>query len=182
MNSARRAVWVAAAGLVATTPACGSDDEGHAQGEVVGLVDAAAWSLDEDIANDPIPGHRPPLVDCNPNGVLFEDGLLELDTRFCNYFIVSQPSGARVRAGERLTLDWSHTDLDAAAPAEAHFALALDGELQWETIVQVPKDASAYRPSWVVTRDYPAGSRVTLHLHNHGFNNYKVLNLNCSAP
>jgi hypothetical protein len=114
--------------------------------------------------------------------VIHEEGLLELDTRFCNYFIVTQPSLAAVRAGDQLTLDWSHLDLDAPAAAEAHLALSLDGELQWETRVAIPNEPAAYHPSWIASRDYPAASRITLHLHNHGINNWKVLSLSCSRP
>jgi hypothetical protein len=155
---------------------CASEDTADTVADAV-LVDNEGWELDEDSLHDTHPAHRPEVMDCNPYTVVHEEGVLELDTRLCGYFVVSQPSLFAIVAGDPLVLEWSHLDLDAAEPAEAHLALSIDGELQWETNVAIPNAPSAYDPSWTATRDYPIGSRITLHLHNHGINSWRLHSL-----
>jgi hypothetical protein len=70
--------------------------------------------------------------------------------------------------------------LDSATPTEGHLALAIDGELQFEATVAIPHEPSVYDPSWTAPRAYPAGSRITLHLHNHGFNSWRLHSLTLS--
>jgi hypothetical protein len=160
---------------------CASEDTTGTGGDTT-LIDNAGWALDEDQADDTHPAHRPEVMDCNPYTVIHEEGVLELDTRLCGYFVVSQPSLFEVAAGDSLLLEWSHLDLDAPEPAEAHLAIAIDGELQWETTVAIPNEPNAYDPSWTASRDFPVGSRVTLHLHNHGINSWRLHSLSRSLP
>lgn len=158
--------------------ACGCAGEDPAQtGEEAPLVDNASWDLDEDPSHDPYPEHRPEVMDCNPYTVLYEEGVLELDTRLCGYFVVSQPSLFEIQAGDAILLEWSHLDLDAPEPAEAHLAIMIEDELQWETTVAIPNAPNVYHPSWTATRDHPLGSRVTVHLHNHGINSWRLHSL-----
>ena len=130
-----------------------------------------------DSGDDPFASHRPAQVDCGIAGYYPEYDALEIDTGYCNYLAIEQPALVRVRAGDELVLEILHFDLTAPEPAEAHIALSLAGELQWETELAIPQPANLVSVSVPATRALAEGEPVQLHLHNHGQNTWQLTKL-----
>jgi hypothetical protein len=140
------------------------------------LVRANAWqSLDAE--HDPFADHRPEHVECGIGGYYAEYGMLEIDTAFCNYLAIEQPSLLDLKVGDELVIEVLHYDLIAPEPAEAHIALSFDGELQWETEVVIPQPAGVLSVTAAATRALAVGDSVQLHLHNHGQNTWQLTKL-----
>ena len=140
------------------------------------LVDANLWQM-QDGESDQWPGFRPEEVVCPDNAWYEEDGALEVQTGFCNYLSVAQPSLADVRAGDTIELTLWHGPLRFDEPAEAHVALSLRGKILWEQFVEIPHPGGIYTVSVPAAVDAPAGSSVLFHLTNHGFNSWTLLSL-----
>lgn len=154
----------------------GDGDAGHGhppdRPQAVALVWPDAWVLDPD--GDVLPDHAPAEVECSV-GFRDELGVFEIDTGLCNYGVFSQPSAAEVFAGERVEFVFTHDDLTASEPAIGHVAVAIGGHLVWETEVAIPKPYGIVTGEWVADAAVPAGTPVALHLHNHGYNNWRVI-------
>lgn len=140
------------------------------------LVDVDSWRtrLAQD---DSLSGHRPASVDCPDNSWYNEDGALEVETGYCNYLSLGQPSEAAINAGDAVHLVLWHGDLAFEEPAVAHVAVTIAGELVWEEEVKIPTVAEIYDLRIPVDFDAPAGSLVEYHLHNHGYNSWTLLKL-----
>ncbi|MDH4041243.1 MAG: hypothetical protein OEV88_11370, partial [Gammaproteobacteria bacterium] len=106
-----------------------------------------------------------------------EDGALEVETGYCNYLSLVQPSQAALKAGDTLHLVLWHGDLVFEQPATAHVAVTVAGKTVWETQVAIPAEANIYDLRVPVNFDAPAGSAVEYHLHNHGYNTWTLLQL-----
>ncbi|MCB9565889.1 MAG: hypothetical protein H6710_01455 [Myxococcales bacterium] len=150
--------------------ASGASSTGPA-GEPAELVIADAWEQ-VDGASDPLADHRPDPVECGLAGIFVESGELEIDTNFCNYAMVVQPGLVPVPAGSTLTIKLRHYDLTAAAPASAHVALLIGGEIVWEKMIVIPGPAEVISVDVPAPTAQPAGVPVHFHLHNHGQNNW----------
>lgn len=135
------------------------------------LIDVAAWAFTS-AASDPLPDHRPAVVDCGEASWGEELGGIEVDTTLCNYFSVSQPLLMAARQGEPLQLLVWHQNLFAEVAAEAHVAVLIDGAALWERALPLPADAAAYDEVIPAPADLAAGAAVTFHVHNHGSNTY----------
>ena len=144
--------------------------------EPVPLIVAAAWAP-TDAAADPLPEHRPAVVDCPAAAWGEELGGIEVDTTLCNYLSVEQPLRAPVRQGETLQMLAWHQSLTAPVAATAHLALLIEGVLLWERTLSLPAEAAAYDERFPAAADHPAGARVTFHVHNHGANTYNFNHL-----
>lgn len=149
---------------------------GKAAAAAPGLVDADAWT-EQSAANDSLGAHRPAQVQCPANSWYNEDGALEVETGYCNYLSLVQPSLAAIRAGDSLRLVLWHGGLAFEQPASAHVAVTVAGKLVWETQVAIPAEADIYDLRLPVNFDAPAGSPVEFHLHNHGYNTWTLLKL-----
>lgn len=166
-----------AALLLALVPAC-SAEPAEPDGEPVEIVDQAAWVFSSEPELDPFPAHRPASVRCSADATSLEvDGVLEIDSNLCNYFILTQPLRVDVEAGDSVDVEFWHFELTHFEPAAAHVAVALGGDIVWELEVPIPHEAYSYEARWIADRDYSAGTQVTIHLHNHGKNNYRFLPL-----
>ena len=140
------------------------------------LVDVDAWS-EQDAAGDSLPGHRPAELQCPANSWYNEDGALEVETGYCNYLSLAQPSLSAVKAGDALHLVLWHAALAFERPAKAHVAVTIGGKRVWETSVAIPTEANIYDLRIPLDFDAPAGSEVEFHLHNHGYNSWTLLKL-----
>ncbi len=140
------------------------------------LVDADSW-VEQGAGDDSLAAHRPANVDCPVNSWYNEDGALEVETGYCNYLSVSQPSKAAIRAGDTVHLVLWHADLAFEKPASAHVAVSIAGQLIWEAEVNIPTKAEIYDLRIPVAFDAPEGSTVEYHLHNHGYNSWTLLEL-----
>ncbi|MEP5763486.1 MAG: hypothetical protein ABJ308_02795 [Halieaceae bacterium] len=140
------------------------------------LVDVDAWLM-QDAGEDSLAEHRPVPVDCPDNSWYNEDGALEVETGYCNYLSLAQPTLVDINAGDQLHIVLWHGDLAFEEPAAAHVAVSIDGKLLWEAEVEIPADAEIFDTRVDVPFAAPAGSTVEYHLHNHGFNSWTLLQL-----
>ncbi len=140
------------------------------------LIDVNSWQY-QSAADDSLAAHRPGTVECPDNSWYNEDGALEVETGFCNYLSVAQPSLAPISAGDTLHLVLWHGNLAFNRPASAHAAITVDGNVVWQANVDIPSDAEIFDLRIPVDFDAPAGSVVEYHLHNHGYNTWTLLKL-----
>jgi len=140
------------------------------------LVDMDAWT-EQSAAQDTLATHRPASVECPSNSWFNEDGALEVETGYCNYLSLVQPSLAAIKAGDSLHLVLWHANLAFEAPATAHVAVTVAGKLVWQADVAIPTDANIHDLRIPMNFDAPAGSPVEFHLHNHGYNSWTLLQL-----
>ena len=140
------------------------------------LVDVNQW-VEQSVMEDSLAAHRPETVECPGNSWYNEDGALEVETGYCNYLSLAQPSLVDIAAGDTLHLVLWHGDLVFDEPASAHVAVSIDGQLAWEAAVDIPAEAGIFDARVELPFDAPAGSKVEYHLHNHGFNTWTLLEL-----
>ena len=140
------------------------------------LLDHSRWSpLCPD--QDPLAEHRPRQDDCPAASWREEQGALEVETGHCQYFSAAQPLPTPLYEGEALRVVLWHGDLVSADEGQGHVALLLDEQVLWETTVPIPSKAQVYDVELVVARAWPVDTTLTFHLHNHGFNAWKLLSL-----
>lgn len=156
-----------------------SDSGGVMHDAAVDLVLSSAWVRDPSV--DPMPAHAPATVNCE-FGFDDEIGLFEVDTGACNYGVFTQPSVADIYAGDTVTFVLTHDDLLAPEPAVGHVLFTIDGETAFDLEIEIPKAYDIVQVSWTPPRAIPAGSPVIMHLHNHGYNNWRVVSLEAGPP
>jgi mono/diheme cytochrome c family protein len=144
--------------------------------ETLALTDVNEWEV-QSAADDRFSAHRPADVTCPDNSWYNEDGALEVQTGYCNYLALAQPSLAALKKGDSLHLVLWHGSLRFDAPAQAHVAVTIDGRTVWTKDVKIPADADIYDVRIPIEFDAPVGSKVEYHLHNHGYNTWTLLKL-----
>jgi hypothetical protein len=149
-------------------------------GEPLPLVTAEAWASGR-MEDDPLAHERPATVECPAAAWGPEAGGLEVQTGTCNYLFVAQPSLAAIEADDAIDLVVFHQELDAAEPAEGHVAILLGDAVIWEAHVEIPTHANVLEARIVAERAWPVGTTVGVHLHNHGYNSWTVLDVS-TAP
>jgi hypothetical protein len=149
---------------------------GDSSGEFVDLLDHSEWEPVEAVA-DPLADHRPTAVECGIAGWYPEDDAIEVDTNWCNYLALAQPSLAPVHAGARVQLGFYYFNLTAPEPALAHFALLVDGQILYEQDIEIPGEAQVYQLEFEAPFDAPEGAPLVFHLHNHGQNTWVLMHL-----
>ena len=140
------------------------------------LVDVDSWAA-QSAGEDSLANHRPAALECPSNSWYNEDGALEVETGYCNYLSVGQPSKAEIKSGDTVHLVLWHGDLAFEEPAVAHVAVSIDGKVIWQEEVKIPAEAEIYDVRIPVNFDAPEGSVVEYHLHNHGYNSWTLLEL-----
>jgi hypothetical protein len=157
---------------------CGDDSDGD-PGDGA-LVRASDWAVVEE-DDDPFLSERDADAECDPLGYAAEvyEGEMAffVETAVCDYLTVGQAARLSVAAGDTLHLRVLHYELSAAEPGEAYLALAIDGEKIWDETVEIPKEAELFDVTFSAERAFAAGDLVVFHVHNHGDNNYVMLEL-----
>jgi hypothetical protein len=147
------------------------------------LVERERWEWVEDVDEDAFGAERPETTVCDPilgiGAEMFGGAelVLEINTDFCDYATVRQPSTQPLQPGDRVSIRVWHYALTTPPPAEAHIALAVDGEVVWEERVPSPAAAALVEGEIAIDRDVPAGTELQFHVHNHGANTYDLLSL-----
>lgn len=154
-------------------------DEGPVHEIPVDVVAPELWVAD--LAVDPMAMHQPATIDC---GIGFKDefGVFEVDTGLCNYGVFVQPTLTDLGAGELVELVFTHDDLLAPEPAQGHVAIAIGGRVVYEVYVEIPKPYGLEQGEWITDMPIPAGTPVALHLHNHGYNSWRLVSIKASTP
>ncbi|MDB4986920.1 MAG: hypothetical protein JWN04_2098 [Myxococcaceae bacterium] len=149
----------------------------------VSLVLHELWTRLEPV-DDPF-DDRPQVVDCTWGATMAEtlsdERAFGVDTGFCNYLTVTQPTLWRVAAGSSLKVRLWHFELSAPEPAEAHTAVLVDGLTVMDEQVAIPGPGALLVRVLRAPRDIPAGAPVHFHLHNHGANSWALVELS-STP
>jgi len=156
-----------------------SDDDApttDAWADPLPLVSGQAWAP-ASAEDDPLADERPATVDCPTATWGLEAGGLEIQTGACNYFFVTQPSLAAIEPGDAIDVLVFHQYLDAPEPAEGHVAILLDDDILWDAHVAIPAEANVLETRVIAERAWPAGTSVGVHLHNHGYNAWTVLDV-----
>jgi hypothetical protein len=146
------------------------------------LVDLAGWERVDAVSEDVFGAERPADLVCDELlGITTElfgaEPVLEIDTDFCDYATVRQPSQRALAPGDIVAIRMWHYPLSTPAPAQAHLALAIDGAVVWEAFVPSPAAGAYVEDELVIDRALPAGTELQLHVHNHGANTYDLLAL-----
>jgi len=184
------AVLVLATACEAGTAADDGSDDDAASGEAssaaddgprppMDLVEPDLWIADPSV--DPVPAHAPAQVACAA-GFGEEYGVFEIDTQSCNYGVFAQPLRADVRAGDLVEFTVTHDDLIADEPAVGHIAVAFGDALVFEAEVEIPHAYGIVTGEWIADVDVPADTRAALHLHNHGFNQWRLVAIVVRPP
>lgn len=129
-------------------------------------------------AEDPF-DDRPPLVSCMSVAVMAEtlggEPVLDVDTGGCSYVTALQPTLREIATGEVIQVRVWHFELTAPEPAEAHVALVIDGLHVVDERVMIPQPGGLMTAKLRVTRTIAAGAPAYFHLHNHGTNNWALV-------
>ncbi len=165
---------------------CTDDTEPQPPGEFVSLIDHHAWEVLPE-TDDPLASHRPATIECGIAGWYVEDQVgepkLEIDTNYCNYAALRQPTLVAIEAGAHIRLNFYHFNLVAPEPAQAHVAILVEDTLLWEQVIEIPGDGTAAQARvwqdevFVSPLTAPAGAELILHVHNHGQNTYTLVSL-----
>lgn len=141
------------------------------------LVDHAAWQR-LDPADDPF-DDAPDTVDCDAQAfgehALDDEDAFAVKSRQCNHLTVSQPTLVGVDAGDRVDIRAWHFGLDAPTGAEAHLALGTATQTLWEQHIPIPSDSALLLDSWTAPEGIAAGTEIFFHFHNHGNNEYYLI-------
>jgi len=149
------------------------------------LIDIEAFEL-VDAASDPFTDRPAEPFACAIDGHIVEvfGGVLvySVYTDKCPYVTAMQPSLADVHAGEFLRVRTWHFALVASEPAEAHLVVGIDGPTGGiDELIPIPNDSKMISKSWRAPRDYPAGTPIYFHVHNHGNNEYLMIELSTGS-
>jgi len=133
-----------------------------------------------DATTDPF-DDRPAEVGCDISGYAAEElagePVFAVIMRSCDYMTAQQPSLTDVVAGDELKIRFWHFELQSIDPdAEVHAALSFDGDIVWEKTIPIPQDSGGLLSEVVtVDQDYPTGTPIEYHVHNHGLNEYFLI-------
>lgn len=137
------------------------------------LVRTDQWTLLAP-ADDPWASHLDAARPCDPLGLKDEGSFFEIDTRVCAAGSVAQPIAAAIHADDELqALVW-HLDLIADPPATGHVALTVGDAVLVDEAVAIPSQEHLYEVRRRAGFSAPAGTRAVFHVHNHGYNNWRI--------
>jgi hypothetical protein len=161
----------------ATSSSGAADDDGTRP--PMDLVEPDLWLVEP--GADPMPTHAPAQVACAA-GFGEEYGVFEVDTQSCNYGVFTQPLRTNVRAGDLVEFTVTHDDLIADEPAVGHIAVAFADRVVFDAEVEIPHAYGIVTAEWIADVDVPADTRAVLHLHNHGFNQWRMVAIVVRSP
>ncbi len=148
--------------------------------ESVSLVSVNGWTTVE-ADDDPLAIHRHAGIVCGDEGVIVENGVLEIDTGRCPYFSARQGTLLFLDVDDWVAVTIYHDDLYADPPGVGHVALLLGEDLLWERTISIPARASVFTEHIKLSRAYPQNTRVDFHLHNHGLNHWRLMGIERST-
>lgn len=164
-----------------------SQDSGPAAAELpYSLVSHPAWveaALDVDPFYDPRAGD----ADVCPEGDWFvettpEGTRVEVDTTFCAWLTLRQPTLEPVPAGATVRVLASHDQVfEGGGPFLMQVGVGEPPQVLWETTVDVPQSTTVYDETWVAPVDLPAGAPIYWHLENHGDNHWQLVRVEVVA-
>ncbi|HBU47730.1 MAG TPA: hypothetical protein DEB46_05410 [Myxococcales bacterium] len=148
------------------------------------LIDHRLWIFHGVAPGDPwsdvLEGEEPPACPDFAYGIY--DGLWDVDTGFCDYQTFRQDTLLDLSPGDGIQIEMWHLQLWAPQDAMATVGLAIEGHPVWEVEIAIPNDYQFYNPLLRVDRFIPAGTTLYYHVHNHGLNTYRLLDIRKVTP
>jgi hypothetical protein len=136
-------------------------------------------------ARDPFDDRPSAAHECPSTAYFAEDlggeRVFSVYTDGCSYATFMTPSLVPVKRGEFLNARLWHFALIAPDTAEAHLVVSIDGGSGVEERIPIPKESALIRQSWQAPQDHPAGTPVYFHVHNHGNNEYLLIELSTGS-
>ncbi len=169
------ATWVSLDGQPTASAADDTASESATSAPAAALVTMEDWVVASE--PDPMEAHRPEVDGCTELGWGVEGESLEVDTGICAFLSLTQPLRVDLSVGEPVEWVFWHGWLTNPTPAEGHVAIYVGQELLVEQWIDIPGDPWSYTEVVPSSISAPAGTPVTLHLHNHGSNTWNVLRL-----
>ena len=111
---------------------------------------------------------------CDQQDWMAEASGVEVNTSFCNYATLTQPSLVALNAGDtvRITLWWQ--TLMSNEPADGFLSIMLGDELLYEETINIPGDADARTIDVTLIAPAPAATPILFHVDNHGTNSWTL--------
>jgi hypothetical protein len=181
----RRAVTAAAVAVaVAIVVTACSVEPAPPRDERVALLDFAAMKV-VPFDEDPFAAELSSAVTCAAAAVTTDEGMLEISTNACNHVTLRGVLLDEMREGETLRLLFWHLYLYAGVDAvtgedvvtTGHAELRIGGTTWWKAEPAIPGKEAIYKPTWTVDKAVPAGTEVIVHVHNHGANSWRLIDL-----
>jgi hypothetical protein len=176
-------MFLGCAPLLVLCAACGDAESAEPEPrfrERTALVTPERFAL-VDAAADPFDDRPSEPFDCSERGYFAEDlggaYVFAIQTGMCSYATVAQPSLEAVHAGEFLSIRLWHFALTAPNAGEAHVVVAAGDERWVDERLSIPRESALIAKTWPAARDYPSGTPIYFHVHNHGATEYLLVEL-----
>jgi len=144
------------------------------------LTDQAAWREVQG-SEDPFSTENIPS-NCGPGGAKVEDTILEIETDICPYVSLSQATLGDIEIDDTIKFNLWHLVLVSDPPGEAHVVVALGQQYLLEKRIPIPSSEQIYPVAWEAKQAFPAGEPIYLHIHNHGYNSYRLSQIEVIPP
>lgn len=140
------------------------------------LIRVEDWEM-QTASEDSLAHLRPDPVVCPDNAWYEEDGAIEVETGYCNFLSIAQPSKAAINKGDNIHIVLWHGQLRFEEPAEARVSISIGGEIVWEDFIEIPNKGGVYDITVPSTIAAAEGEKIEYHLSNHGYNTWTLLTL-----
>ncbi len=166
--------------LSALSASCGDSHEPH---DPVPLVDHDQWQAAV-LGDDPFFAlERPEEYSCEP--MFYASELFGAESSFsidtgskCGYLTVKQTTVADVKLGDPVHARIWHFPLTAPdEEAEGHVAIMMGDRVVFEDRIPLPATSKLYAAYWTSDQDFPIGTAIYYHVHNHGVNSWALLEI-----
>lgn len=159
---------------------CSEEDAPTTGGEVIPLL--RPFELAPVPAGaDPLASHQPAVIACPAATWGPEGGGFEIQTGACNYATFDQSLPVAIEAGDEVAISIWHDFLDAPEPSTAHVAVLLGDQVIWETTLAIPAPSAAFDVVVPIASAPAPDARLGVHLHNHGFNSWRIVAIDLLA-
>lgn len=173
---------IAPIALAAALCGCGDEGETGPSREAI-LAPAGGWQVVQ-AADDPFTD-RPEAVACSDDGAgveeLSAEAVFAVSTDRCAYATAAQRAATHLDVGDTVQIRLWNYRLFSREAAQAHIALAVDGEVVWEERVQLPAGegipAGLRTGQWIADRPVAQGAPLHWHVHNHGANEWALFDV-----
>jgi hypothetical protein len=163
---------------ISLTLACGGAGTGPCNapinGEREALIDHDLWRV-AGAHEDPWASHRPGVLTCPDWGHGREGSTYEVNTGDCNYITLVQETKRRLCTGTSIEAVFWHLPLWAAEPTQGHVSITLGTTGLLDETLEIPGNGNSYTPRITLDRNLAAGTPIRLHIHNHGRNDWTLL-------
>ena len=151
------------------TPAGPGDSGDSGLGATQSVLEPEGWAP----ATGATPFGAPPEA-CPATAYGVEYGFFEVETDLCAFAVFTQPLPAAVAAGTPVEFVSWHLDLWALEATTATVVLQIGEERIYEDSFAVPGPEDVASISATVAGDHPAGTPAWWHVSNHGYNSYRL--------